>query len=53
MGGGERPLPSFKLPLPESLDCEQQTDEPQNPAATEAMQHDESWYLKGPKPRKP
>lgn len=53
MGGGERPLPSFKLLVPESLDCEQQTDEPQNLAATEAMQHDESWYLKGPKPRKP
>lgn len=35
---GERPRPNFKLPVLESLDCEQHAAEPQNPAATEAMQ---------------
>lgn len=44
MRGGERPRPSFRLPVLESLECEQQEAEPQNPAATEAMQDDELRY---------
>lgn len=44
MNGGERPRPSFRLPVLESLECEQQAAEPQNPAATEAMQDDESHH---------
>lgn len=42
MHGGDRPRLSFRLPVLESLECEQQAAKPQNPAATEATQDDET-----------